>query len=212
MMYATIINGLTERLKRELPSALAHDPMRAIPVGSVRPKFNTSFPPRTGSVLILLYEEEGVVKFPLIKRPEYAGPHGGQVSLPGGKTESGENSIDTALRETNEEIGVRPEDIEILGRLSEFHVIASNFLITPVVGTIRYQPEFIPDAYEVARVLTGSVSDLLKEDAVLVTEMLVAGQYKLRAPHFKIDNEMVWGATAMMLNEFRLVLQDVVKR
>lgn len=210
-MYATLINGLSERLKRELPSALAHDPMRAIPVGAVRPKFNSEFPLRTGSVLILLYEEEGMVKFPLIKRPDYVGPHGGQVSLPGGKTEPGENSIDTALREANEEIGIQRSDVEVLGRLSEFHVIPSNFLITPVVGTLRYCPEFIPDAYEVAKVLTGSVEELLREDAVAVTEMLVAGEYRMRAPHFKIDNEMVWGATAMMLNEFRVILQELIQ-
>jgi 8-oxo-dGTP pyrophosphatase MutT (NUDIX family) len=209
-MYDALINNLTERLKRELPSALAHDPMRAIPVGAVRPKFNPEFPPRTGSVLILLYEDQNSIKFPLIKRPDYAGAHGGQVSLPGGKTEPGENSIDTALREANEEIGIQPRDVEILGRLTEFHVIPSNFLITPVVGTIRYRPDFIPDAYEVARIFTGTVAELMKDDAVSITEMVVAGQYRLRAPHFLIDNEMVWGATAMMLNEFRFILQEII--
>ena len=105
-MYSALINNLTARLKLELPSALAHDPLRAVPVGAIKPKFKSEHPPRPGSVLILLYEADGEIKFPLIKRPDYAGTHGGQVSLPGGKTEPGEDSIQTALRETHEEIGI----------------------------------------------------------------------------------------------------------
>src|SRR5688500_8459180 len=167
-MYSVLINNLVERLKRELPSALAHDPMRAIPVGPIKPRFKETFPVRTGSVLILLYEDSGEIKFPLIKRSDYPGAHGGQISLPGGKTELGEDSIDTALREAHEEIGIKMSDVTVLGRLSEFHVIPSNFLITPVVGAIEYKPEFIPDAYEVAKILNGTIADLIKDDAVIV--------------------------------------------
>jgi 8-oxo-dGTP pyrophosphatase MutT (NUDIX family) len=209
-MYAALINNLIQRLKLELPSALAHDPLRAIPVGTIKPKFKPALPPRPGSVLVLLYEENGDIKFPLIKRPDYQGTHGGQVSLPGGKTEPGEDSIETALRETHEEIGVPGQDVEILGRLSEFHVIPSNYMITPVVGTIRTVPNFIPDPFEVSRILNGSIKALIKDDAVATTEILAAGQYRLRAPHFQIDGEIVWGATAMMLNEFRFILREIL--
>jgi 8-oxo-dGTP pyrophosphatase MutT (NUDIX family) len=209
-MYSRLINNLIQRLQRELPSALAHEPLRAIPVGPVRPKFKTDEQPRFGSVLILLYEDQGEIKFPLIKRPEYAGAHGGQVSLPGGKTELGEDSIQTALREANEEIGVYSHDVNVLGRLTEFHVLPSNFLITPVVAAIPYRPVFIPDSYEVAKILSGTVNELVKDDAVMITEVLAAGQYRMQAPHFKIEDEVVWGATAMMLNEFRLILREIM--
>jgi 8-oxo-dGTP pyrophosphatase MutT (NUDIX family) len=209
-MYSVLIQNLIQRLKRELPSALAHDPMRAIPVGDVKPIFKTQVPPRKGSVLILLYEENDEIKFPLIKRPEYPGAHGGQISLPGGKTEPGEDVIQTALRETHEEIGVSSHNVSVLGRLSEFHVIPSNFMITPVVASIPYKPDFIPDTYEVAKILNGRISDLIKDDAVITTEILAAGQYRLQAPHFKIEDEMVWGATAMMLNEFRVILREIL--
>jgi 8-oxo-dGTP pyrophosphatase MutT (NUDIX family) len=209
-MYSALINDLTARLKLELPSALAHDPLRAVPVGAIKPKFKSEHPPRPGSVLILLYEVDGEIKFPLIKRPDYAGTHGGQVSLPGGKTEPGEDSIQTALRETHEEIGISGQDVEVLGRLSKFHVIPSNYMITPIVGTIRKIPDFIPDPFEVARILNGSVRELIKDDAVSTTEILAAGQYRLKAPHFQIDGEIVWGATAMMLNEFRLILREIL--
>lgn len=209
-MYAVLIKNLIERLKLELPSALAHDPLRAIPVGPLKPKFKTDHPPRLGSVLILLYEDEGEIKFPLIKRPDYPGAHGGQISLPGGKAEVGEDSIQTALREAQEEIGITSHDVNVLGRLSEFHVIPSNFLITPVVASVPYKPHFVPDPYEVARVLTGRIADLIKDDAVIVTEILAAGQYRMQAPHFKIEDEIVWGATAMMLNEFRMILREII--
>ena len=209
-MYDSLIKHLSERLKNELPSALAHDPLRAVPLGQFRPKFKTDGPTRPGSVLILLYQEDGDIKFPLIKRPEYVGAHGGQISLPGGKAEAGENSIDTALREAQEEIGVDSRSVNVLGRLSEFHVIPSNFLITPVVASIDRVPVWIPDPYEVAGILTGSISELVKDDAVRTTEILAAGQYRMNAPHFNIENEIVWGATAMMLNELRMVLKELI--
>ena len=209
-MYASLIKSLSERLKHELPSALAHDPLRAVPVGQFKPKFKSDGPTRPGSVLILLYQEEEDIKFPLIKRAEYPGVHSGQISLPGGKAEAGENSIETALREAREEIGVDSHSVNILGRLSEFHVLPSNFLITPVVASVDRRPLWIPDPYEVAGILTGSISDLIKDDAVRTTEILAAGQYRMNAPHFYIENEIVWGATAMMLNEFRMVLREII--
>ncbi len=210
IMYSALVKNLIERLKLELPSALAHDPLRAIPVGPLKPKFKTDLPKRPGSVLILLYEDDGEIKFPLIKRPEYPGAHGGQISLPGGKTEGSEDSIQTALREAHEEIGITSRDVNVLGRLSEFHVIPSNFLITPVVASIDYKPQLIPDPYEVAGILTGCISGLIREDAVGTTEIIAAGQYRMKAPHFKIDNEIVWGATAMILNEFRMILKEIM--
>ena len=209
-MYDALIKSLSERLKHELPSVLAHDPLRAVPVGQLKAKFKTDRPTRPGSVLILLYQDEGDIKFPLIKRPEYVGAHGGQISLPGGKAEAGENAIETALREAEEEIGVDSRSVSILGRLTEFHVIPSNFLITPVVASIDRRPVWIPDPYEVAGILTGSISELIKDDAVRTTEILAAGQYRMTAPHFNIDNQVVWGATAMMLNEFRMVLRELI--
>ena len=192
-----------------LPGQQAHDIFRATPVGDVRPRFDHKNPPRPGGVIILLYEEDGLVKFPLIKRPEYPGTHGGQVSLPGGKAEPGEDTIQTALRECEEEIGVKPDRINVLGKLSDFFVIASNYLVTPIIASITPKPVFIPDPFEVSRILEASVRDLSADDSMKEKEILAAGKYRLIAPHFEIENEVVWGATAMMLNEFRMVLRDL---
>ncbi|MBK8291738.1 MAG: CoA pyrophosphatase [Flammeovirgaceae bacterium] len=200
---------LSQRLKAPLPGPQAHEPLRATPIGLIKPRFEHRSPPKPGSVLILLYEEKGNAMFPLTKRPDYLGAHGGQISLPGGKAEAGETRIETALREAEEEIGIRASQIEILGVLTEFFVIPSNFLITPVIGYLKGSPEFVPDSKEVKKIINASVENLLHADAVLTKEILAANKFQMSAPHFEIENEIVWGATAMMLNEFREVLKEL---
>ncbi len=200
---------LSQRLKAPLPGPQAHEPLRATPIGLIQPRFEHRSPPRPDSVLILLYEESGKIMFPLTKRPDYLGAHGGQISLPGGKAEAGETRIETALREAEEEIGVPASQIEIVGELTEFFVIPSNFLITPVVGFLKGSPEFIPDSKEVKKIINASVEDLLRVDAVITKEILAAKMFPMMAPHFEIENEIVWGATAMMINEFRMVVQSL---
>ena len=208
-MYSRLIQNLSSRLTDALPSALAHDALRAIPIGTNLPKFEHKRPPRPGSVLILLYEKEGRILFPLIKRNEYKGAHSGQVSFPGGKAEAGEDAIETALREAEEEIGINPDTVSVVGRLSEFYVIPSNFLVTPVVASTSITPEFRPDPYEVQRILHADLADIVRDDAVKTKEIIAGGSFRMNAPHFEIEQEIVWGATAMMLNELRLVIQEI---
>lgn len=202
---------LKKYITKELPGAKAHEEMRAYPVGQVIPKFEHKLPPKPGSVLIALYPSSGIISFPLIKRPDYLGAHSGQVSLPGGKQEPGEDAIATALREANEEIGLESEAATVLGTLSDFFVVPSNFLVTPVVAVIDDEPDLTPDSHEVARILRGRIHDLLSDDAIITKEILAAGRYTMRAPHFEIEGEVVWGATAMILNELRWILRDILK-
>jgi 8-oxo-dGTP pyrophosphatase MutT (NUDIX family) len=208
------VNQLAEALiiylHKTLPGSSAHEPMRAIPVGNVIPKFEHKLPPKKGSVLILLYEHHGQIKFPLIKRQEYLGAHSGQISLPGGKTEPGEDAYQAALREGEEEIGIDRNDMKIIGQLSEFFVIPSNFMVTPIVAFLDKPPVFIPDPYEVAKIISGSIQELISDEAILKKEILAAGSFRMMAPHFEIEGETVWGATAMMLNEFRMVLKEIL--
>lgn len=210
MLSLTQITGyLDKRLVQPLPGSVAHELMRAQPTGNLRPVFKSENPPRPGGVLILLYEMNGVVKFPLIKRPDYPGTHGGQISLPGGKAELGEDRIMAALREGEEEIGIKRESIKVIGKLTDFHVIPSNYLVTPVIGVLDAKPNFVPDPVEVAKIISITIDDLVREDAPLQGEVVVGGGYKLIAPHFMIEEEMVWGATAMILNEFRQILNEI---
>lgn len=200
---------LKERLGGPLPAGEAHNVFRARPVGKVRPAFKHSAPPRPGAVIILLYEENHRFKFPLIKRPDYDGAHGGQMSLPGGKLEAGEDAVQAALRECEEEIGVPPTATAVLGTLSDYLVIPSNYLVRPVVASIVSKPVFKPDPFEVSRIVEAQLDDLLEENGVREKEILAAGKYRMIAPHFEVDNEVVWGATAMILNEFRVIVREV---
>ncbi len=211
MTFDELVRRLRERLLDPLPGDSAHAPMRALPIGDLTPRFDHSLPPKPGGVLILLYEDEsGLIRFPVIKRQEYIGAHSGQVSLPGGKAEEGEDPIFAALRECEEEIGVDRKSLVVLGRLTNFFVIPSNFIITPVIAIAQFIPTFKPDPHEVARIMSFSLDDLLKDDAIKQSEIVAAGTFRLMAPHFEIDGEIVWGATAMMLNEFRTVVQAII--
>ena len=209
MKFSELCLKLNDRLLLSLPGQEAHDIFRATPVGDVRPLFDHKHPPRPGGVIILLYEHGGDIRFPLIKRPEYVGAHGGQISLPGGKAEQGEDAVATALRECEEEIGVTPDSGNVLGKLSDFLVIPSNYLVTPIIAFMPSRPVFKPDSFEVSRVIEARLEDILAEKAVKQKEILAAGKYRMLAPHFEIENEVVWGATAMMLNEFRVVLKGI---
>ena len=155
MNWEGLIDKLEARLKFPLPGARAHEPLRATPTGLIKPKFEHLVPPRPGSVLILLYWDNGQLKFPLTKRPEYLGAHSGQVSFPGGKAEANEDAIQTALREAEEEIGISGNQVRIIGKLSNFFVIPSNFMVTPIVGFLDGKPIFTPQESEVTRILEG---------------------------------------------------------
>lgn len=210
MSLAELIYELDKRLKDPLPAAKAHELLRARPVSGQFPDFGHKLPPRPGSVLILLYEENGVIKFPLTKRATYNGAHSAQMSFPGGKAEAGEGVIETALREAEEEIGIHQADVKIIGQLSNFDVIPSNFIVTPIVGALDYVPVFKPDPREVEKIIYAEINDIVREDAILEEEILAAGLYPMIAPHFLVENEIVWGATAMMLNELRVVVREIV--
>lgn len=210
MEFKTFIDELEGLLKNELPGPRAHEPMRAVPVGSKRPDFTHKLPPKPGSVMILLYpDESNFVRIPLIKRPDYTGAHSGQVSFPGGKAEEGEDYLQTALRETEEEIGLKSDQLKVIGRLSDFFVMPSNFMVTPVVAYSEQRPVLTPDSFEVVRILEARLVDLLPDDAITTSEILAAKQYQMMAPHFVVDGEIVWGATAMMLNELRVIIKGI---
>ncbi|HEY8510469.1 MAG TPA: CoA pyrophosphatase [Cyclobacteriaceae bacterium] len=198
---------LQDRLLQPLPGVTAHEAMFPSSRDKIQARYKFTSPPRQGSVLLLLFEQNGGIYFPLIKRPAYAGVHGGQVSLPGGKAEPGESAWETALREGEEEIGIVSNKVTALGQLSSFTVLVSNIHITPIVSVYDGVPEFKPDPHEVDRVLLGSVYQLRQQHEITKREVVSGTSMPLMAPHFEVQREVVWGATAMILNEFRLLLR-----
>lgn len=163
------------------------------------------------SVLILLYPSSENIRFVLMLRPDYDGVHSGQISLPGGKYEdSDESLIYTALREAAEEVGIDPSRVQILGQLTELYIPPSNFIVTPVVGYLTSHPVFIADPMEVAKIIEVTLSEFLDDENVQNAEMKLRNGIKMSVPAFLIGGNVIWGATAMILSEFREILQEVM--
>ena len=158
------------------------------------------------SVLLLLYPENNELHVCLIKRPAHMKHHAGQIALPGGRIEKGETALETALRETNEEIGILSTEIEILGTLSELYVQVSRFQIHPFVGWLSKKPEFVLCENEVEKTISFPLKNMKNamEEVELKT---ITGTIKV--PCFTFDGEIIWGATAMILSEFYDVLIPV---
>ena len=202
---------LDMRLRQPLPGLKVQKEMSAYPKGMTGIDFKSNGEPKESSVLIVLFEYNDEIYFPLIQRPMYTGVHSGQIGLPGGKVEDHDKDrIETALRETEEEIGVKAGDVKVFGKLSELYVQASHYNVMPVVGYLPYRPEYIPDPEEVSRVIEGKTSDLIADKNRKVKELLIQDKYTIVAPYFDIENEIVWGATAMILNEFSAILKEIV--
>lgn len=200
---------LRQRLNSPLPGSAAHDLARAVPDAVARKRFTHDAPPKTGGVLILLQSSLENFSFPLILRTDYNGAHSGQVSFPGGKAEKHEEPAAAAIRETMEEIGVPSEQIQLLGGLTPFHVIPSNFIVHPFVGLLPSPIPFNPDPREVKQILTMNLNELIHDQALGITEINASG-FMLKAPFFTVENQIVWGATAMILSEFRQIVKEVL--
>ena len=130
--------------------------------------------------------------------------HSGQVSFPGGRWEEGDGVLaNVALREAEEEVGVPVHSIEILGQLTELYIPVSNFLVHPFVGVLQGATDFRPQPGEVERILTPPLSEFHKTGNRKMTDLRVnAGITLKNVPYFEVDGHMVWGATAMIMNEF----------
>ena len=207
-MFDTFIQTLKKGLSQPLPGEQAHDEMLATNHQPISFKTKSTSRTQHGSVLILFYPKDAQVYFPLMLRPDYDGVHGGQISLPGGKKEKQDTDyIATAVRETEEEIGVVSKDIVVLGRLSTLYVMASDIIVEPVVGYTPHTPRFNPNPYEVRAIIESPVAEFMDDRIVKTKNMQVRG-YDLKAPYFDIGGQVVWGATAMMLNELKYILKD----
>lgn len=165
---------------------------------------------RLGAVLILFFPVNDDIFVPLIQRPVYEGVHSGQVAFPGGKKEdSDQDLLETALRETKEEIGVDPSIVEVLGPLTQLYIPPSNFLVTPVVGVSRYKPSMTPDEREVHDILEVDI-ELLKDDTIAGVKTIKARPgIEFESPYYDVYGRTVWGATAMMISELREILKRI---
>lgn len=204
--FSSFIEQISSNLKHPLPGESAHRIMQAS--SKSRLNFKPNDRTRKSAVLVLFYPYKNEIYFPLILRPAYDGVHSGQVAFPGGRYElSDENLIRTALREAQEEIGLRLTDVRILGTLTELFIPPSNFFVLPVIGYIPYRPDFFPDAREVEDIFEVKLEEISDTGIVGSSEILIRGE-QVVAPHYEVLGYKIWGATAMMISELLAVLNS----
>lgn len=156
---------------------------------------------RVGAVLILLYPVQDRPHLVLTRRRDDLGHHAGQISLPGGRREGNESLAQTALRETEEEVGVPRTAVQILGELTSLYIPPSDFTVHPFVGWTPRQPRFRPEIAEVDQIIEVALEYLLQPSVQTVGAFTFSGK-DYPVPYYDVDGHRVWGATAMILSEF----------
>ena len=159
------------------------------------------------AVLLALYPVDGELRIVLQKRSQHVEHHKGEISFPGGMVdEDDESRLETALREADEEMGINPGDVHVLGRLDDTPTI-SDFMISTFVGTIPSPYTFTPSEVEVAEVLLVPVSHLRKPSSFRDDVRLEDGEFH-RMPIYVYDGHVIFGATARILEQFLSLTRD----
>jgi 8-oxo-dGTP pyrophosphatase MutT (NUDIX family) len=204
-----IIEKLQNRLAEPLPGLEAQ--MKMAPM--IR-KWDYEIPENVkySAVLVLLYPHQGELHLAFMKRPDSGAPHSGQVCFPGGRREESDaDYTETALREAWEEMGIIPEKVQVLGKLSDLYIPPSNYMVYPSVGYTSERPDFVPQPNEVAAMIEVPLSYLLQEEIQIEKKVPMTGQNTvfMETPGYEVFEYFIWGATAMMISEFLHIIKEV---
>jgi 8-oxo-dGTP pyrophosphatase MutT (NUDIX family) len=201
------IEDLKTQLSQPLPGIEAQFEMAHVNREKIRYDELTTLNYKSSAVLLLLIKRGQEFFIPLTERHTYIGAHSGQISLPGGKKEDTDADLtQTALRECHEEIGII-ENIHLIGALTPVYIPVSKFRVNPYVAVFDgEEPEYKINVDEVKSLLELNINDL--KDPALVKETYIepAPGLKIKTPYFDVQGHIVWGATAMILNEFKKLL------
>ncbi len=167
---------------------------------------------KRAGVLALFYPNvHGETYLILILRKTYKGVHSAQVGFPGGKVEPSDPSLKyTALRETQEEIGVPIESIKVLKTMSPLYIPPSNFTVSPFIGITELTPKFFKQDDEVEALIEVRLVDFLNDKNVSEVSVMTSMKKEIVVPALKLNDYVVWGATAMMLSEIKDLLKMVL--
>ncbi len=206
------LNNLAQKLKNRLQQNLPGKEIQRRMLVKMNEPFNfenTEADAVQSAVLILLYEDNGDFFFTLTERTQTVEHHRGQISLPGGARELDEKLSSTAIRETQEEIGVDADDVIVIGSLSSLFVPVTGFIIKPFIGFINEDFNTFPAPDEVENVFSVSLDELLNDENELKEKRSLRG-FEVDIPYFLLSGQKVWGATAMILSEFKIILKEVL--
>lgn len=201
-----LVQRLSILLQQPLPGEAAHSKL-----APYRKNFTPKgVEPKHSAVMALFYLKDEKWHLALTKRNEYSGTHSAQVSFPGGKKDEIDSDlIFTAIRETKEEIGVQIEKNQIIGLISSVYIPPSNFLVQPVLAWSPVLPQFELNTREVNYIIEISI-DQLKDPASLSHEKIkMSTGLTMTVPCFKIENEIIWGATAVILSEIKELFEKI---
>ena len=207
-MEKVTIQHIKEQLSKELPGEEAHVEMSPIGGGRSSIEIQKVNHYKESAVAMVIFQQQDELQCVLMQRNQYLGVHSGQVCFPGGKREDIDSDLkQTALRETIEEIGLELNAFEWLGDLTPVFIPVSGHHVQPYVFFYHETPTFYPDEREVAEVITFPLIDLFSDHTIQSTTIELSSNRTLKdVPYYAIREKIVWGATALILHEFKNAL------
>ena len=168
--------------------------------------------PNRAAVLSVFYPGKGgETRFVLILRKTYKGVHSNQVGFPGGRVEEDDRDLaHTALRETEEEVGIPQHQVKILKEMTRLYIPPSNFWVHPFMGIMKTTPVLVPQEEEVEAVLEVSLEDFMSDSCLIQETLSTSYASEIEVPAFLLNDHVVWGATAMMLSEMKEILRKLL--
>lgn len=167
--------------------------------------------PQEAGVMAVFYPDMDMeTRLVLILRKTYNGVHSNQVGFPGGRVEESDKDLkNTALRETEEEVGIPQNDIEVVRKLTRLYIPPSNFWVQPYLGLMQKTPKMIAQESEVEKILEVKLSDFLNDENVITENLSTSYAKEIEVPAYSLNGYVVWGATGMMLSEIRELLLKI---
>lgn len=168
--------------------------------------------PKQAAVMAVFYpDKQEETRFVLILRKSYKGVHSNQVGFPGGRVEEEDLTLmHTALRETEEEVGIPREEVTVLRELTRLYIPPSNFWVQPYLGLMKRTPMLVPQEEEVEAVLEIDIDEFLSESCLTRQTLSTSYATNIEVPAFLLNGHVVWGATAMMLSEMKDILKQML--
>jgi len=177
----------------------------------IKDYFRSSSNTKKASVLIHIYPDlQKEARFVLIKRNRYEGIHSGQISLPGGKFQTLDSTDwNTAIREASEEVGLTKDMVVKIREITKVYIPPSNFIVSPFLSYSNEKPFFKPQKDEVDQIIETSLKTLLNPNSLIKRKISTSYIKDVLVPGYFLEGVFVWGATAMILSEFRELFKKV---